>query len=58
MCAHNDAPSWQDLLRVTPGFLAMYKVGRWKKHDGFSGVMGIIVGLTGCYKVLRYKCKK
>ena len=44
-------------MRVTPGFLAMNNVRGWKKHDGFSGVMGVIVGLCGCYKILRYKVK-
>lgn len=41
-----------DFLRVTPGFLAMYGLlGFKKKHDGFSGMMGLIVGATGVWKV-------
>jgi hypothetical protein len=41
-----------DFLRVAPGFLAMYGLlGFKKKHDGFSGVMGLIVGATGVWKV-------
>ena len=38
-----------DFFRVTPSFLKMY--GLMAKHDGFSGIMGVWVGLTGCYKV-------
>ena len=38
-----------DFFRVTPGFLKMY--GLMNKHDGFSGVMGVWVGIMGCYKV-------
>ena len=38
-----------DFLRVTPGFFSMY--GVMKKHDGFSGAMGIVVGLCGCWRV-------
>jgi hypothetical protein len=33
----------------------MYGLGL-KKHDGFSGIMGIIVGVVGSYKTLQ-KCK-
>lgn len=41
-----------DFLRVAPGFMAMYGLlGVRKKHDGFSGVMGLIVGATGVWKV-------
>lgn len=44
-----------DFLRVTPGFLAMYGLFGVRKHDGFSGVMGLIVGATGIWKVW-HKC--
>ena len=40
-----------DFIRVTPGFCAMYKIGGIKKHDGFSGICGVVVGVVGCYKV-------
>ena len=33
-----------DFFRVTPKFL-------FKKHDGFSGLCGLWVGLVGCIKV-------
>ena len=45
----------QDFLRVAPGFMSMYKIGGVKKHDGFSGVLGCVVGLIGTCKVLK-KC--
>eukprot|EP00937_MAST-01D_sp_MAST-1D-sp2_P005476 g5476.t1 len=41
-----------DFLRVTPAFSATHGVGRLKKHDGFSGAMGVIVGALGCFKAL------
>ena len=40
-----------DWLRVTPGFCAMYRIGGIKKHDGFSGACGVVVGICGMYKV-------
>lgn len=49
--------SLADFLRVTPGFCAMYKIGGLKKHDGFSGIMGMIVGLVGSYKVYQKSLK-
>jgi hypothetical protein len=44
-------------MRVVPGFCGMYAIGPLRKHDGFSGIMGIIVGVVGSYKVLQ-KCKQ
>lgn len=35
----------------------MYKIGNWKKHDGWSGIMGMIVGLVGSYKVYQKSIK-
>jgi hypothetical protein len=49
--------SLADWLRVTPGFCAMYKVGGLQKHDGFSGMMGMIVGIVGSYKVYQKSLK-
>ena len=40
-----------DWCRVFPGYCAMYGHFGLKKHDGFSGVMGVIVGVIGSYKV-------
>ena len=39
------------------GFCAMYKVGGLQKHDGFSGMMGMIVGIVGSYKVYQKSLK-
>ena len=44
-----------DFLRVTPGFCQMYGIAGLKKHDGWSGVMGLVVGATGVWKVWQ-KC--
>ncbi len=44
-----------DFLRVTPGFCQMYGIAGVQKHDGFSGVMGLIVGATGVWKIWQ-KC--
>ena len=43
-------------MRVVPGFCGMYAIGGLKKHDGFSGLCGVVVGLVGSYKVV-VKCK-
>ena len=46
----------QDWMRVLPGFCGMYAIGPLRKHDGFSGLCGVVVGLVGSYKVV-VKCK-
>lgn len=46
-----------DWMRVTPGFCGMHgNAFGLRKHDGFSGVMGVLVGLLGCFKVY-LKCR-
>ena len=46
-----------DWLRVTPGFCGMHgNAFGLRKHDGFSGVMGALVGVLGCFKVY-LKCR-
>lgn len=46
-----------DFCRVTPGYLAMNNIGGVKKHAGFSGACGMLVGVIGVYKVWM-KCQK
>lgn len=45
-----------DFCRVTPAYLEMNNIGGVKKHAGFSGVCGMLVGVLGVYKVWN-KCK-
>ena len=40
-----------DFARVVPGICAMYNIAGVKKHDGFAGWCGVIVGVVGVYKV-------
>ena len=42
-----------DWLRCTPKFCEIYGLFGLKKHDGWAGVLGVVVGIIGTFKVYR-----
>ena len=42
-----------DWLRCTPKFCEIYGLFGLKKHDGWSGALGVLVGIIGTFKVYR-----